>query len=117
MYMVTFVLGDPTRLDEVLEAWNRINVSGVTILETTGLHRRRHQALGARYAFAFPTLDARYAGHFTLLAVVKGSEDVHAIADAAAAVVGDLNSPNTGVLFAWPIEIVIGLTDFQDESE
>lgn len=112
MFMVMFVLHDPGRLDEVLEAWHAAGIDGVTILESTGLHRRRHQALGARYAFAFPTsIDGRYVGHFTLLAAVRDRAAIRVCADAAASIVGDLDAQGTGVLMAWPIEVMNGMPE------
>ncbi len=48
MYMLMFVLDDPGRLDPVLEAWEQVGIRGVTIIESTGIHRRR-QILPMRY--------------------------------------------------------------------
>ena len=117
MLMVALVVNDPNHLDAVLEAWHAIGIDGVTILETSGLHRRRHQVLGARYAFAFPILDgSRYGGHFTLLTAVPDRAAVDASAAAAEKVVGDLSEPNTGVLFAWPLEVVHGVPDVPEDA-
>ena len=41
MHMVLFVLDDPELLDEVLDVWEAIGVSGVTIMDSTGINRRR----------------------------------------------------------------------------
>lgn len=39
MYMLMFILDDPNYLDEVLDAWEEVGVSGVTIVESTGMAR------------------------------------------------------------------------------
>lgn len=109
MYMMMFVLDDPNLLDHVLEAWAEIGVTGVTILESTGLHRRRAVVHGARYAFAFPVLAGTgYDGHFTLFSTVPDLDTVDACSKAAESVVGPLNAPNTGMLVAWRLDVAHG---------
>ncbi len=53
MYVILYVLDDPDRLDEVLEAWRKVGVGGATIIESTGIYRqqtcRRHIPL--RFGF------------------------------------------------------------------
>ena len=51
MHMVMFVLDDPDLLDRVLEAWEAAGATGVTIVESTGIRRRRGVHVPARYAF------------------------------------------------------------------
>jgi hypothetical protein len=112
LYHIMFVLDDPNHLDEVLDAWFHANVRGVTIMESTGLYRRRARALGARYAFGFPRLfGGAYAGHFTLAAIVGGRPAVRAALEAAESVVGDLDEPSTGVFAAWPVTFAKGAVE------
>lgn len=111
MYMVMFILDDPGKLDEVLDAWDRIGVSGVTIAETTGAYKRRAQFLGARFLFAAQATEMAARGNHTLFTVVPDEKAVHQCADAAEQIVGDLNAPHTGVLFAWPLSVVRGVPD------
>ena len=112
LYHVMFVLDDPNHLDAVLDAWFHADVRGVTILESTGLYRRRARALGARYAFGFPRLfGGAYSGHFTLAAIVQGRPAVRAALAAAESVVGDLSGPSTGMFAAWPVSFAKGAVD------
>lgn len=105
MFMVMAVINDPDQLDAVLEAWAEHGVTGATIVESTGLHRRRkHVAM--RYAFADHLVET---GNVTLFVAVQDEEMVKACLAAVESVVGDLNSPNTGVLMAWPIAISKGI--------
>ncbi len=113
MYMVMFVLDDSDRLDEVLDAWRAIGVSGVTIVETTGAYRRqlRRRVLGARYTFGRGMGAANVeVGHHTLFVIVPDETLVHACTQAAERIVGDLDQPNTGVLAAWRLDIVKGVS-------
>jgi nitrogen regulatory protein P-II 1 len=93
MYMILFVLDDPHRLDETLAAWEKAGITGVTILESTGINRRRRVSIPMRYLF-------------------EGSPEIEFVErclQATEALFGDLDLPNTGVLAAWPLTIVKGV--------
>lgn len=111
MYMVMFVLDNPGRLDEVLDAWRTAGVSGVTITESSGLYRQQRQRpVGARYAFGMPRAAKRMeSGNVTLFTIVRDVETVQGCLKAAEAIVGDLTEPDTGVLAAWPLDVVKGV--------
>lgn len=111
MYALLFVLDDPERLDEVLKAWAKVGVRGVTIMESTGWQRRRlkQASLGVRFDFTSLVGGGRLENHMTLFVVVEDRAIVQKALEAAEAVVGNLDEPNTGILVAWPIEIVKGL--------
>jgi hypothetical protein len=111
MYMVMFVLDNTNQLDEVLDAWNALGVSGVTIMETMGSYRRRQRHYGARFLFAPMVMEGSSRGNYTLFVIVPGEEMARKCADAAEAVVGNLNTPNTGVLFAWELSLVRGVPE------
>ena len=111
MHMLMFVLDDPDRLDDVLRAWERVGVTGVTIIESTGL--ARHQGVtrvgSPLMAGINRLMQSGQEGHYTFLTIVKGQSVVRACAEAAEQVVGSLDEPNTGVLAAWPLPIVYGV--------
>jgi hypothetical protein len=113
VYALLFVLDDPDLLDELLTAWADIGVRGVTIMESTGWQRRRIQQsmLGARFDFASLAGGARLENHMTLFVVVENRTIVQKALEATEGIVGDLDNPNTGILVAWPIEIVKGLPE------
>lgn len=106
MYMLLFVLDDPEKLNPVLTAWENAGISGVTILESTGLQRLKRKFIPMRYV---PALIPEEENHLTLLAMVDGETKVQAALAAAEGVVGDLNGPNTGIFAAWPLSLVKGL--------
>jgi len=45
MFMVLCVIDDPGKVDEVLEALEAGGVTGATIMESTGLHRKRDKSI------------------------------------------------------------------------
>ncbi len=110
MQMVMFVLDDPEQLDKVLDAWQDAGVSGVTIVESSGLYRRRAQMLGARYAIGFPRIVERIEqGHYSLFVIVRDEAEASRCLAAAEAIVGDLKQPHTGVFATWALGMVKGV--------
>jgi hypothetical protein len=118
MYMLLFVLDDPEYLDDILEAWDAIGVSGVTIIDSTGINRyRRATQVGTPFMAGinrFMSGDEEI--HNTLFTIVQDETMVQKCLKAAESIVGDLDQPNSGVLAAWPIPIVKGVP-FKNEAD
>jgi nitrogen regulatory protein PII len=110
-YLVVLVLDDPGQCPDVLRAWDEAGVSGVTILESTGLGRLQRVIWDDLPLV--PTmrdlLGTRELHHRTLLTVVRDEETMDRVIEATQQVVGDLNQPHTGFLFAVPVVRVLGL--------
>lgn len=107
MYMIMLVLDDNCHLDQILEAWAKLGVSGVTIIESTGLHRRRLKHIPMRYLYGGKALEE--TGNSTLFVIVKKEKLIQECLKAAESIVGDLNQPNTGVFAAWPLAVTKGI--------
>ena len=111
MYLILFVLNDPDKLDNIVEAWEQAGVSGVTVLTSTGLERMR---AGIRDDLPLmPGLDDFYKRgeefHRTIFTVVKNDKLVKKVVAATESIVGDMNEPNSGVLIVLPTAQVYGL--------
>jgi len=113
MYMIFFVLDDTSKLDAVLDAWDAIGVTGATIIDSTGINRRRRaRQVGAPFMGGINRLmTGSHETHYTLITVVKDEATVKECLKATEAIVGDLNQPNSGVLAAWPVSIVKGIPE------
>lgn len=111
MYMVMFVIDDPSRLDDVLNAWDEAGISGATIIESTGINRRRRARLvgSSLMAGINRLMSSDEESHYTLFTIVSDEAMVGRCLAAIEAVVGDLDSGNTGVLAAWPLSVVKGV--------
>lgn len=107
MFMIMFVLDNPDRLGQVLEAWENAGVRGATIIESTGIQRLRQNTVPMRYLFQ--SYGPAEEGHLTLFVIVEGEHIVQDCLRACEQVVGDLNEPNTGVFAAWPMAYVRGV--------
>ena len=115
--LLVMVLDNPALLNRVLEVWTEAGVRGITVLDSTGMGRLRSQAGGDPPTFlgfrSLPRTD-QYS-HCTLFSVTD-AETVRRVVPATEAVVGDLNAPDTGILFALPVEEVWGLDKLYPSS-
>ncbi len=111
--LVVLVLNDPGKLDRILDAWLSAGVTGVTLLDSTGL---AHQAgrHGAKDDLPFfPSLRqvmrGREESHCTLFAVVPKDFDVDGLAARTERITGTLDEPDTGIMFTMPVTRAWGL--------
>lgn len=113
MHMIMFVLDNPDYLDEILDAWEGIGVTGVTIIESTGISRYRQAKLIGTPLMAGMNriMHSNEEGHLTLFSIVKGEQKVRDCIEAVEKIVGNLLDPNTGVMAAWPLSVVKGVPD------
>ncbi|MFW6097403.1 MAG: hypothetical protein ACOC9Z_04980 [Chloroflexota bacterium] len=104
MYMLIMVLDDIAHREEVLQAWLRAGVQGVTVLESTGVNRvlQRSEAQSMFMGFGQMFGGGR-VGHNTLFAVIDSLDLAEAAVRNTEEVVGDLSEPNTGIIFSVPV--------------
>jgi nitrogen regulatory protein PII len=117
-FLVVMIVDDPDKCPEILDAWNEIGVSGVTILESSGLGRLRKAALRDDIPL-IPRLEdflsSREVHHRTLLSVVKDEEVVERMVQAVQEITGSLDLPHTGILFVLPVIKAYGLNRKSEE--
>ena len=104
MYMRVMVLDNSENLNDVLRAWMKAGVPGVTILESTGVNRvlPREQA-GPMFAGFSQIFGSGRVGHNTLFAVIESLELAETAVKATEAIIGALDNPHTGIVFVLPI--------------
>lgn len=110
-HLLVLVLDNMEQCPDVLDAWEGVGVTGVTILESTGLNRMRQ---GIRDDFPLlPSLRSMLAGrethHRTLFSVVEDEAVLERAIEVTQRLVGDLSQPYTGLLFVVPVSRVLGL--------
>ena len=119
-HMVIFVMNHPDECGTLLETWEAAGVTGITILESSGLGRLRGRAahddipLMPSLHDIFKTKETR---HRTLFSVVDSEENVDAILKATQEVVGDLDCEDTGFLFVLPVSRAYGMSRPSGEAE
>ncbi len=117
-YLVMLVVDELEHCPAIFDAWEEIGVTGVTILESTGLGRIR-RASGYRDDLPLmPSirnlLQAQEEHHRTLMVLVKKEATIDKIVAATESIIGDLNEPHTGVLFVMPVLRVVGIPGWDE---
>lgn len=113
MYLITFVLHDPDLLEEVLEAWREAGIYDATVLFSTGMEHIRQKG-GLRDDIPLiPSLDDFYEAPQTLgrtiFTIIQDESRVEPIVAATQKIVGDLEKPDTGILFVSPLLRAYGI--------
>lgn len=111
--LVVAVLPNMQRCQDVLDAWERFGVPGVTILESVGLHRLK-QTFGRRDDVPLiPSLrhlvETEEYHHRTIFTVVGDDFDLDGLLAATERVIHDFNAPDSGIVFVVPVARALGL--------
>jgi nitrogen regulatory protein P-II 1 len=105
--VVIMVLNDVGKLEEVLTAWLRLGVPGVTTVDSTGLRQEMSKRAFRDDLPLFPTLEDLIQGNEdhsrTLFAVVPDGFAIEQLVRATEQITGELDGPNTGILFTVPV--------------
>ena len=111
-FLVVCIVDDPDDCSPILDAWEGIGVTGVTILESSGLGRLKRAGLRDDLPL-MPSMrnlfQSKEVHHRTLLSVVESQSSVDQMVAAAQKILGDLNKGETGFLFVVPVLQVYGL--------
>ena len=109
MHAIFLVLNKIECLDDLLSRLNKAGIKGGTIMDGTGMVKSLEESvesyiLGSRRLF----LDDPLPQNKVLFFIVH-NEQVDILRKTVNDVVGDINKPNTGILFGFPISFVDGL--------
>jgi nitrogen regulatory protein PII len=109
MELLVCVINDPSKVDEILEAFLEIGITGATIIDTYGMGRTLVQDVpifaGFRNLLSGPS---KY--NKTLFSVIDSKEKVDNAIKAIEAITGELENPSTGIVFTIPLSHVKGLS-------
>jgi nitrogen regulatory protein P-II 1 len=111
--LVNLVVHDPGMVHALAEAWVTAGVTGMTILDSSGLSHMTYGE-GARDDLPlFPSLRKMMEGseHHSrlLMSVVPDGFDLDGLIVATERVLGPLGEPDSGILFVVPVTQVRGL--------
>lgn len=119
-YMVLLIVDDLNICPRILDAWDATKVPGITILESTGMGRLRQGSIRDDIPM-MPSLSelfrSREHRHRTIFSVVEGEGMVDRLVEVTQEILGDLNEPNTGVLFVLPVSRVVGLHGARERAQ
>jgi nitrogen regulatory protein P-II 1 len=113
MKMILFVLNDPAKMQDLLNAWKEAGATGATVFYSTGMGRI-HQSAALRDDLPLmPSLSDFFTSDTelsrTLFTILKDDETVKHIIAATRSVVGDLDQPGTGLLVVLQVDQTEGL--------
>jgi nitrogen regulatory protein PII len=111
-YLVVMIVNDPQDCPALLEAWDSAGVSGITILNSSGLGRIRKAGLSDDLPL-MPSLEdllqSEEIYHRLMMSVVEGQDMVDRLVEVTRQITGDLDRPHSGFLFVVPVAQVYGL--------
>lgn len=111
-YLVILIVDNLDDCLPILRTWEEQGVTGVTILESTGLGRILREGLLEDIPI-MPSLEdfltVREEPHRTLLSVVESQDQVTKMVETAQKIIGNLDDPHTGFLFVVPVLQAYGL--------
>jgi nitrogen regulatory protein PII len=110
--MVILIVNNPDDCPAILEAWEALGLSGITILESSGLGSMRRAGMQDDFPL-MPSLrdyfEESEIHHRILFSVVDDPATVDRMIDAAQRIIGDLEEEHTGFLFVVPVSRVVGM--------
>ena len=112
-HLIVFVLDDPDQCKDILEAWEAAGITGITILESSGMGKMRNSGMLDDIPLMPGIIDlikVKENSHRTLFSVVETQEQIDAVLSATQDVVGDLENDDTGFLFVVPVSQAYGMS-------
>ena len=110
--MLILVLDESEKFSAIVEAWERIGVPGVTMLDSTGSRHLRAKANRDDLPL-IPSMRAVVAGteehNRTLFTVIEDDAILERAIEAAQNIVGDFMAPHTGILVVVPVTRTLGV--------
>jgi nitrogen regulatory protein PII len=108
MILLVFICKQPDKLEEVLEGFLEVGVTGATVIDTVGMG----QILSSEVPI-FAGFRSLFRGastvNKTILSVIDDPDKVREALDIIDEIFGGLDQPGSGIVFTVPIENVRGL--------
>ena len=103
------VVNEPSKVEEILEAFIDIGVTGATVIDSYGMGGLLAREVPIFAGFR-QLLSGSGSSNRTIFSVVNDEETLSAAVEAIEAICGNLDSPSTGILITLPVSKVVGLS-------
>lgn len=106
MHMLVTVLGNPSKLKQVLKAYNGLGIGQSVVVDGLGTSNFDNAYESYRPALESTLLSVSEVAHYrkVVLSVVHREADIEKAMDAAEKLLGsNMKKPNTGIIFAIPM--------------
>ena len=111
--LVMLVIHDPGNVDSVIDGWLKAGVTGMTLLDSSGLAQQEQERNLRDDVPLLPSVRTLLRGmetrSRTLFSLVDEDFDIDALVEETEAVLGPLDSDGNGILFVVPVSRVEGL--------
>jgi nitrogen regulatory protein P-II 1 len=108
MQLLIFVLNKEEHLEEILEAFLELGISGATIIDSIGMGRILAHDIPIFAGFRSLMQDSR-AGNKTIISAVL-EEKIPLVIKSIEQICGSLDVPGTGIVFTMPIGQIYGFS-------
>jgi len=108
MDLLVCVINEPGKVDEILEAFLEIGVTGATVLDSQGMATTLVEDVPIFAGFR-NVLRGVGKPNKTIFSVIKDHETVERAIAAVEKICGSLETPSTGIVFTVPVGFVKGL--------
>jgi nitrogen regulatory protein PII len=108
MTLLVCICNQPDRLEEILEGFVEVGVTGATVLDTVGMGQILSTEVPIFAGFQSLFRGAS-TGNKTILSVIDDPAKVQGALDIIDEVFGGIDRPGSGIVFTVPIENVRGL--------
>ncbi|HHF42183.1 MAG: hypothetical protein DRI99_00355 [Candidatus Aminicenantes bacterium] len=107
MKLLILILNKVEKLEEILEGFIDIGISGATIIDSIGMGHVLSEEVPIFAGLRFMFVGAR-PHNKTIFSVIKEEKESEALA-LIKKIIGDLNQPGTGIVFTIKLDRVEGL--------
>jgi len=108
MRLLVFICNNPEKLEEVLEGYLEVGITGATIVDSLGMGHTLATQVPIFAGFQ-PLFSAASAYNKTILSVIKEASKVEEALDMIEEICGPLGEPGVGIAFTVSLESVRGL--------
>jgi len=108
MQLFIFICNQPDKLEEILEGFLEIGITGATIIDSLGMGHILATEIPIFAGFR-SLLSGASSYNRTVFSVIKEPEKVKAAFDLIEEICGPLSDPGVGIAFTIPVDKVRGL--------
>jgi len=113
MKLVVFVLNREELLEQVLEAYAEVGISGGTILDSEGMGRFLTYEVPL-FADFKKFMKGNKPYNKTIFSVVRDESLIPKLRAILEEICGSLSAPGTGILFTVPVDWAVGLAEKEE---
>jgi nitrogen regulatory protein PII len=113
MYLLITVLEETEKLTDIMEGFAKIGIKGSTVVESIGMGRvlmKARTTLPMMEQINKVITDLQ-SSNKTIITVIQNKDILDNAIRIVKSICGDLCEPGKGILFALPLEVVVGLPD------